>query len=343
MLYKVKLRIADVVIQMQSRFPHKELTKEEQGNRAPERYNNFIYQGRQKPHIKIKVEIVDKLPEIPRAEPVFITYHFQDNSENWRLLKRESTYIYKNPQESNKQIMLVNKAFDKVTAYLLPKDAGQKREVRKQKSESARQEKKEFVWNMTDIIYDFLQVLLINYLAVTKKDGIFTHSSGVKDLDKSGLLFTGKSESGKTTLAKIYHKYSRGMVLNDDRIVVRKINNDFYIYGSPWHGDFDDYLRSRIDRAKLKSIFFLRKAKENAIKPLSLSKAFRLLYPTMFPTFWDREGTKTIAMLLTDLLSKVSSYRLKFKKDKSVIRFIKRIDFSEPMAKGENRWTQKNS
>ena len=334
MLYKVKLRIADIIIEMQSRFPLEQVTKEEeQTHQAVVRYKNFFYKGRQAPHIVIRVEIVDRLPEISKAKPVFITYHFQDGSENWRLLRKGNTYIYKSPLEDKKQLMLVNEAFDKVTAYLLPKDRKQKTGVGRRmsyvvsdKSKVRRQEEKEFVWNISDIIYDFLQVLLINYLAVTKKDGIFTHSMGVKDIRKCGLLFSGKSKSGKTTLAKIYHKHSKAVVLNDDRIIIRKINNDFYIYGTPWHGDFSDYLMSRIEKAKLKYILFLKKAKENSINPISLNKAFKLLYPAMFPTFWDREGTEVITMFLTDLLSKTSCFRLKFKKDKSVIGFVRRVN-----------------
>ncbi len=324
---EVNLKIADVVIQMQSRFTLDRLSEEEgQKHQAAIRYKNFFYKGRQKPHIIINIEIVNSLPEVSKAKPLFITYHFQDGSENWRLLKKDNTYIYKSPLEDKKQLMVVNKTFNRVTAYLLPKNREQRTENREQNIESRRQEEKEFVWNTSDIIYDFLQILLINYLAVTKKDGIFTHAMGVKDIRKSGLLFAGKSKAGKTTLAKIYHKHSKAVVLNDDRIIIRKINNDFYIYGSPWHGDFSDYLMSRIEKAKLRYIFFLQKSKENSIKPISLSKAFKLFYPAMFPTFWDREGTEVVTMFLTDLLSKASCFRLKFKKGKSVIGLVKRID-----------------
>jgi len=42
-------------------------------------------------------------------------------------------------------------------------------------------------------------------------------------------------------------------------------------------------------------------------------------------------------MFLTDLLSKTSCFRLKFKKDKSVIGFVKRIGFPEAPTKRENQ------
>lgn len=308
----VKLKIADVVIQMQSRFPLKRLSKEEKAMETGERFNSFFYKGKAKPEILIDVNIVSKLPNISAAQTIFITKHFQDQSENWRLLKKGNSYIYKTPLKDKKQLMVVNKNFNRITAYLLPKNKTRKKE-------------KEFIWSSTDLIYDFLQVLLINYLAITKKDGIFTHSMGVKDISGDGFLFAGKSGAGKSTLAKIYHKTAKTKVLNDDRIIIRKLKNKFYIYGSPWHGDFSDYLASRVDSAKLKGIFFLRKAKINSAKPVNIGKAFKLLYPAMFPTFWDKEGTTQISSFLLDLLSSVGCFRLDFRKDKSVVDFVRKI------------------
>jgi len=300
----IKLRIADVVIQMQSRFPIEQVTKGEA--RAPERFKNFFYKGKEAPHIKIKVEIVKRLPNIPRSRPLFITYHFQDGRENWRLLKRNNTYIYKSPLEDRKQVTLVNGTFDRVTAYLLPK------------------KEKGRVWNASDIIYDFLQVLLINYFA-QRNEGIFTHAMGVRDLGHQGLLFAGKSECGKTTMAKLWDKHSKVMVLNDDRIIVRKIKNKFFIYGSPWHGEFSDYLTSRIESARLGKLFFIRHAPKNIIRPIFEKKAFNLLYPAMFPTFWDRRSLVNIASFCQDLVKTVPCFSLGFVNDKRVIRFVRKI------------------
>jgi hypothetical protein len=320
-MYSISLRIADVIIKMQSKYF---LQLFDFKDKMDFRFRNFVYKGKKGPEIIIDVDIVREFPKFPDAKNVFITYHFQDGSENWRLLRRGNSYIYKCPLEDKKQVMVVNRYFNRVKAYLLPKNENK---VSDEKERKLAKEYKGSFWNVSDIIYDFLQVLLINYLAIIKKDGIFVHGMGVKDMDKDGLLFAGKSQSGKTTLAKIYHKDSDALVLNDDRIIARKKNNDFYIYGSPWHGEFSDYLESRIESAKLKGIFFLQKAKKNSIKSISVSKAFKYLYPAMFPTFWDKRGTEMITMFLTDLLSKTTCFRLKFRKDKSVIKFIKEVEY----------------
>ena len=300
----IKLKIADVVILMHSCFPLEQFTKEEQEIQREERFNNFFYKGREDPHIKINIKIVNRLPSIPRTKPLFVTYHFQDGKENWRLVKKGATYIYKSPLEDKKQVILVNRTFDKVTAYLLPKKGKGK------------------VWNTSDIIYDFLQVLLINYFA-QRNEGIFTHAIGVKDLDKSGLLFAGKSGCGKSTTARLWHKHSRAMVLNDDRIIVRKVKGNFFIYGSPWHGEFSDYLDSRIESAQLKKLFFIHHSPKNRIRPIFKKEAFNLLYTALFPTFWDKRCLGNIVSFCHDLIKTVPCFNLGFVNNKEIIGFVR--------------------
>ncbi len=181
MLYKIKLRIAGVIIRMESNFVLQQLTEEEKRWQATERFSNFFYSGRKKPHIRIKVKIVDKLPETHDTKRIFITHHFYDGNENWRLCKKKDTYIYKSPLKNKKQVMLINRTFEKVNAYLLPQNRKPEKVSREYKKMPPKgQKEKEFVWNVSDIIYDFLQVLLINYFAL-RNEGIFTHSVGIKD------------------------------------------------------------------------------------------------------------------------------------------------------------------
>lgn len=305
---KAALKIADIVIKIESHFALEQMTKEKQRLQVAERFKNFFYGGKEDPHIRIKVEIVDKLPQICKTEPVFITYHFQDGSENWRLLKKGNTYIYKSPLKDKEQLMLVNGAFDRVTAYLLPK------------------KDKGWIWNVSDIIYDFLQVLLINYFA-QRNSGIFTHSIGVKDLDDKGLLFAGKSGTGKSTTARLWYKHSRAMVLNDDRIIVRKVKGKFLIYGSPWHGEFSDYLASRIESASLEKLFFIHHSLKNTVRRISKKEAFNLLYPALFPTFWDKDCLENIVSFCQDLIKSIPCYRLGFVNGRKVIGFVRKIGF----------------
>lgn len=303
---EVKLKIADTIIRLRSKFPLLQLSQSEERAGAAERFNNFFYQGAKKADISIAVEVVDNLPVIANAEPLFITYHFEDGKENWRLMKDEDAYVYRSPLEDREQLMRVNRTFDEVSAFLLAKKERGK------------------VWTVTDIIYDFLQVLLINYFA-QRGCAIFTHAVGIKDTDGRGLLFAGKSGAGKSTTARLWHKHSRAMVLNDDRIIVRRIQDKFFIYGSPWHGDFSDYLASRIESAVLEQVFFIQHSAENQISPLTRKDAFTSLYPALFPAFWDKQCLENIVSFCGSLVRDVPCLRLGFVNDKEIIKFVRNV------------------
>ncbi len=329
-MVEVKLRIAGAIIQIQSKFQLEQFAdvekriKIEEGMDEQERielerriedekkinfekgFNDFIYGGRKKSDILINVKVVDKLPEVSGIKPIFTTYYFQNGKENWRLLKKGNIYFYKCPLENKKQLMIVEGAFDRIDAYLLPgKDSSP-------------------AWNIADIIYDFLQVLLINYFA-QRNSGIFIHSLGVKNLDGEGLIFAGISGAGKSTMAKIWNKYSKAKILNDDRIIVRKPGSKLFIYGSPWHGDFDDYFVPSIESAPLKKLFFIHPAPNNSLRRISQKEAFNLLYPALFPTFWNKEWLENITSFCQDLIKNVPCFSLGFVNNKRILQFIKKV------------------
>lgn len=314
---EVKLKIADIVIRMESDFPLVAQTQEWAKERIAQRFNSFLYKGNVQPEILIEVRMVDKLPQIKGARRIFIVCR-QGNARNWQLLKKDSAYIYKTPLEEEEQVMFVNKSFDKVIAYILPMPDLAKAA----KYFSINIDK---VWDFADIIYDFLQVLLINYLALHKK-GVLVHGAGVKDIDGSGFLFSGKSGAGKTTTARIWHKHSKAMVLNDDRIIVRKINGKFRIFGSPWHGDFYDCPQALIESATLNKLFFICHSSRNKARLVSKKEeAFRLFFPMLFPAFWEKECLENISSFSFDLVKNIPSYSLGFIKNEKVIDFVRRL------------------
>jgi len=299
-LYRVKLQIADIIIQMQSEFKGELFTKKNSW-----RFENFMHRGNKKPHIILNVKVVDRLPKLNSAKRFFTTVHPDSKEVNWSLYRRNSRYILRTFLAQKKQYIVLNPEFDKGVVYVL------------------RDKSKDTEWKLTEIIYDALQIILINYL--TKRDGIFVHAVGVKDIDGTGRVFIGKSGSGKSTLARLWHSHSRAVILNDDRIIIRKIKGKFFIYGSPWHGDFSDYLISKIDSAKPPCLLFIHHSRKNILKPISKRQAFELLYPNLFPTFWDKKGLRKTIFFCLDMIENLPCYSLGFRNDKDIIGFLRRI------------------
>ena len=112
---KIALRIADIIIQIESSFPLASPDNKEERLRDGKRLGNFLYPGTGKPDIKIRVEIVYKLPRLNHADLLFASCDSKGRRESWRLLKKGDIHIYKSQLRNKRQLGLVNKKFNRVT------------------------------------------------------------------------------------------------------------------------------------------------------------------------------------------------------------------------------------
>ena len=78
--------------------------------------------------------------------------------------------------------------------------------------------------------------------AILPYGGISLHAS-VVSVDGKGYLFMGKSGTGKSTHSALWLENIHGAeLLNDDNPVIRYINGNVVVYGSPWSGKTPCYL-----------------------------------------------------------------------------------------------------
>ena len=166
------------------------------------------------------------------------------------------------------------------------------------------------------------ELLIINLLA--KGRGVMTHACGIST-NGEGLLFPGISQAGKSTMANLWESESgKVTILSDDRIIVRKQDGQFWIYGTPWHGD------AKVcspERAPLKKIFFLKHAKTNKVERIEGIAAASKLLVRSFPTFWDKKGMEFTLGFIDELTREVPCYELEFMPDESVLDFIEEVRF----------------
>ncbi len=299
-MHSITLNIGGKFITLSCRYPMKLRLPREYN---PQRYSHFVYNGKVAADITVKIKIVEKLP-ILRGEEIFKVIHFDDGKENWRWLKTKDGYIYFCPLSFKRQLAVISRDYSRVTVYLTPW-------------------RKKFIWDYRNILYDFLQILLINYLAF-RKEGLILHACAVKDESGRGIVFAGRSGNGKSTMARLWHYNTKAMVLNDDRVIVRKTANGFKAYGSPWHGEFGDYLDSHPDSAPLKSLFLIEHSKKNIAQALDRLNAFKLLYPALIPIFCDGAQIDNVLTVCEQLIGSVPCRRLGFVKNKNVINYIKK-------------------
>lgn len=160
------------------------------------------------------------------------------------------------------------------------------------------------------------QILMILILSLGK--GVLFHACGVADKG-SGYLFLGHSGHGKSTVAKLWFD-SHATVLNDDRIVVREKDGAFWMYGTPWHGDFRELSPSGLP---IQKIFFLRRGEKNGVVLKKGAETASMLLTRAFPPLWDHEGMAFTMGLCHHIVNKIPCYELSFAPDTKVVDFVR--------------------
>lgn len=315
MKHEVFLRIADIIIRVKSN-QKPEAEKKEHAYR----YKNFVLRGKPRrfdidlsldirPHYKnFKPEILfETRRELPRGRIRKWSSGRIDKEKkkymgqglDWRIGKVNEKVLLEGGQSGSYQVLLDNDLKRGEVFIINSKNS----------------------WKITDIIYGFLQMLIIYYLA-RHRLGLLVHSAGIKDKG-NGYLFAGISQAGKSFTSRIWDKYTKVDVLNDDRIIIRKMGDSFYIYGTPWRGDFSDYLKTSMQRAKLKKMFFIYHKEGNEAEMVSARDSFNLFFQTIFPPFWDKDSLHFISEFLLDAIFNVPCYKFGFKNDKAIINYVR--------------------
>ncbi|MBO4622575.1 MAG: hypothetical protein J5691_01680 [Bacilli bacterium] len=149
-------------------------------------------------------------------------------------------------------------------------------------------------------------------MEILKYDCIFIHACSVKINDYAH-LFLAKSGTGKTTHCKLLKEYlgDKLSFINGDKPIIRKIDDSFYAFGTPWNGK-ERYGENSF--AEIKSLVFIERDTTNSITRLdSKSILPKILNQIILPT--DLDYVNKTFDLLNDLLLKANIYLLKCNTD----------------------------
>jgi hypothetical protein len=99
------------------------------------------------------------------------------------------------------------------------------------------------------------------------------HGAGA--MTKNGAaLFLAPDEGGKTTLIK---KFNANEVLGDDQVVLRFMENNFYLYSTPF-----GTMTCGPAKSKLAGIFMIKKSKRFKIRPANANDILRFIWKESF-------------------------------------------------------------
>jgi hypothetical protein len=181
---------------------------------------------------------------------------------------------------------------------------------------------KEFAAEVSDgallcpLAFPFFHLLMISFLA-QHGYGVLIHACGIDDNGR-GYLFPGSSTHGKTTMARLWE--NKAVVLNDERVLIRQHDSRLWIYGTPWHGEYENVSPRGVP---LEKIFFLKKSEANKVQYKKGISAASALLTHCFLPYWNRDGMNFIMEFCATVTAGIPSYELGFTPDKGIIDFVR--------------------
>lgn len=150
-------------------------------------------------------------------------------------------------------------------------------------------------------------LMLIFAFAGAHRQTLLMHASLVRN-NNYGYAFIAKSGTGKSTQVSMWLRFIAGSdLMNDDNPIIRFIDNEFWIFGSPWSGKTPCY---RNVKAKLGAITRIDRASNNSMEKLPPIQAFASLLPSCSSMKWDTDIYNAVCDIITKLVETTNIYTL---------------------------------
>ncbi len=173
-------------------------------------------------------------------------------------------------------------------------------------------------WYVNDILRPLAEIMTIQYLST--RGGLLVHGAAIRDHDRA-YLFVGYSGAGKTTMSQIWGALEGNLsVLGDERIIVRKDDDGWHVYGTPWAGMGFVVANERVP---ISNIFFIRHGKKNEILEPSKAVLFQDLFTQVFTSFWNPSTMLAVTDTCQQLVEEAPCFQLPFVNNHSVTEFVR--------------------
>ena len=146
---------------------------------------------------------------------------------------------------------------------------------------------------------------------------LLAHASVVK-FQGRGYMFLGRSGTGKSTHSRLWLENIEGSeLLNDDNPVIRIVDGQVRVFGSPWSGKTHCYVNEDIP---LQAVVRLSQAPYNKIARSGMLQAYASLMPACSCMRWDRKSVDYLHKTVEKVIGRVVSWHLECLPDKEAAR-----------------------
>ena len=249
------------------------------------------------PDFQVDVTVVPHLPELATG-----SLRFDAGQGNWKLFESDAGFVIESLSPlllQPRARALVSHDYRTIHAWVLPElHLGQ------------------VGWSPMHLFNPIVEICLLSRLALD--GGLLLHAAGLT-AQEEGYIFTGDSGTGKSTIAQFFAE--RGaLVLSDERLIIRKIADDFILYGTPWVGS-GNYAHNA--QAPLTQLYCISHGTEqHTISPLPPRAVSQELLRQCFLPLWNRDALEATLATVTDLVRQIHCRALAALKSPDLVDFV---------------------
>ena len=121
--------------------------------------------------------------------------------------------------------------------------------------------------------------------AMPRKGAVMIHGVLIEWQGK-GIVLTAASGTGKTTHARLWGEYENALIINGDRVLLKKERGQWYAYGTPWSGSSGECVNRKV---ALNAIVFLHRGSINTAEKIAPLGVLGEMLPRIIAPKWHKE------------------------------------------------------
>ncbi len=135
-----------------------------------------------------------------------------------------------------------------------------------------------------------------------------------------GIILTASSGTGKTTHARLWREYENALIINGDRVLIRKEEGQWYAFGTPWSGSSGECVNRKVS---LDAVVFLNRGKINEVYPVSPIQGMEKILPRIIAPKWHEKYSLMAIDLAIKCLEEIPLYELYCRPDAESVCTLK--------------------
>lgn len=167
-----------------------------------------------------------------------------------------------------------------------------------------------------EVLLELLMTAFYSYISL--EPALLIHASAV-EYQGQGIVFTAPSGTGKSTQAELWAGHRDAVILNGDKVFLKREERNIHAWGSPWKGS-SAYAENR--SIPLKTIVVLEQAEENKIQKLEGLNVLQYVVPHVFFPSWEERCEQKVLTFLDEVLQETDVYLLQCRPDEDAVALV---------------------